>query len=92
MKVRGHVLLECLEILPAFAQRMRQLATEGIADTIGWERLVTPIDNDYRFALARVRQVNAKLRVASRWARPVFGHSQELSYLFLALSAFLLVG
>jgi len=53
--------------------------------------LVTPIDDEFRFALARVRQVNAKLQVASRWA-PVFGHSQELSYLsFLALSVFLFV-
>ena len=101
VKVRGRVLLECLEcrvllecleVLPAFAQRMRQLAAEGVANTIGWERLVAPIDDDFRFALARVRQVYARLRVASRWARPVFGHSQELSYLFLALSALFLVG
>ena len=75
VKVRGRVLLECLEILPAFAQRIRQLAAEGIADTIGWERLVALIDDDLCFALARVRQVNAKLRVASRRARPVFGHA-----------------
>ena len=39
---------------------MRQLATEGIADTIGWERLVAPIDDDFRVALARVRQVRSE--------------------------------
>jgi len=76
VKVRRSVVIERMEIVSAFSQRMWQSAAQSVTDAIRRKCLVASTDNDFSFALPRVSHVNADLRVESRWAGAIFGAAQ----------------